>query len=83
MKKGRGLKLSGGRVSMSKSYGTSKGYPMKGGFFWFLPLALAGIAEAAAATVATGLATGAATALGSHITKKIIGDGMMKGTRSW
>ena len=79
MKKGRGLKLSGGRVSMGKPYGTSKGYPMKGGFFWFLPAAIAGIAEAVAATAATGLATGAASALGSHITKKIIGDGMMKG----
>ena len=68
-KKGKGLKTAGGALSVS-------GGKLKGGFFWLLPVAIAGIAEAAAATVATGLATGAATAIGSHITKKIIGDGM-------
>jgi len=88
--RGRGLKLSGGqvsRVSMGKSYGTSKGYPMKGkgmkGGFWFLAPLIALAAEAVSgvtvASVGSALATGAATAAGAAITKKIIGSGKMKG----
>ena len=88
-KKGKGLRPAGGGLSLA-GRGLSlagrgkkkrkKGKKMKGGFFWFLPAAVAGIASAIAGTVATGVATGAASALGSHITKKIIGDGMkMKG----
>ena len=74
---GGGLRPAGGGLALAgRGKKGKKGKKMKGGFFWLLPLAIAGIAEAAAATVATGLATGAATALGSHITKKIIGDGM-------
>jgi hypothetical protein len=82
MKKGRGLKLSGGRVSMSKSYGTSKGHPMKGGF-WFLAPLIALAAEAISgitvASVGTAVATGAVGAVSGAITKKIIGSGKMKG----
>ena len=76
-KKGKGLRPAGGGLALAgRGKKGKKGKKMKGGFFWLLPLAIAGIAEAAAATVATGLVSGAATALGSHITKKIIGDGM-------
>jgi hypothetical protein len=85
--RGKGLKLSGGRVSMGKSYGTTKGYPMKGkgmkGGFWFLAPLIALAAEAVSgvtvASVGSALATGAATAAGAAITKKIIGSGKMKG----
>lgn len=79
---GSGLKLSGGRISMSKSYGTSKGHPMKGGF-WFLAPLIALAAEAVSgvtvASVGSAIATGAAGAAAGAITKKIIGSGKMKG----
>lgn len=78
----RGRGLSGGRVSMSKSYGTSKGYAMKGGF-WFLAPLIALAAEAVSgvtvASVGSAIATGAAGAAAGAITKKIIGSGKMKG----
>ena len=79
---GKGLKLSGGYKSMSKSYGTSKGYPMKGGF-WFLAPLIALAAEAISgitvASVGSAVATGVAGAAAGAITKKIIGSGKMKG----
>ena len=87
--RGRGLKLSGGRLSMSKSYGTSKGYPLRGrgapmkGGFWFLAPLIALAAEAISgvtvASVGSAIATGAAGAASAAITKKIIGSGKMKG----
>ena len=67
---------------MSKSYGTSKGYPMKGGF-WFLAPLIALAAEAVSgvtvASVGSAIATGAVGAAASALTKKIIGSGKMKG----
>ena len=84
--KGKGLKLSGsgskGYKSMSKSYGTSKGYPMKGGFFFLAPLialAAEAISGITAASIGSAVATGAASAAAAGITKKIVGSGMMKG----
>ena len=63
--KGKGLGLAGGsrtkNKSMSKSYGTKKGYPMKGGFFGLLALLGTAIAEAVAGLTATSVATAAIT----------------------
>ena len=77
---GSGLGLSGGYKSMSKSYGTSKGYPMKGGF-WFLAPLIALAAEAISgvtvASVGSAIATGAAGAVAGAVTKKIIGSGVL------
>ena len=80
--RGRGLKLSGGRVSMSKSYGTSKGHQLRGGF-WFLAPLIALAAEAISgitvASVGSAVASGAASAPSAAIASKIIGSGKMKG----
>jgi hypothetical protein len=79
---GGGLGLSGGYKSMSKSYGTSKGYPMKGGFFFLAPLialAAEAISGITVASVGSAVATGAASAAAGAVTKKIIGSKKMKG----
>ena len=79
---GKGLGLSGGYKSMSKSYGTSKGYPMKGGFFFLAPLialAAEAISGITVASVGSAVATGAASAAAGAVTKKIIGSKKMKG----
>lgn len=84
--RGKGLHQPGGgrttRKSMSKSYGTSKGHEMKGGF-WFLAPLIALAAEAVSgvtvASVGSAIATGAAGAVAGALTKKIIGSGKMKG----
>ena len=80
--KGRGLKLSGGRVSMSKSYGTSKGYPMKGGFWFLAPLiamASSALAEVTVASVGAAVVKGAVSAAAGIAVSKIAGKGKMKG----
>lgn len=81
-KKGSGLNPAGGRISMSKTYGTSKGHVLKGGF-WFLAPLIALAAEAVSgvtvASVGSAIATGAAGAVAGAVTKKIIGSGKMKG----
>ena len=84
---GKGLKLSGGNKSMSKSYGTSKGYPLRGrgapmkGGFWFLAPLIALAAEAISgitvASVGSAVATGAAGAVGAAVAKKIVGSGVL------
>ena len=80
--KGRGLKLSGGRVSMGKSYGTSKGYPMKGGFWFLAPLialASSAMAEVTVASVGAAVVKGAVSAAAGIAVSKIAGKGKMKG----
>ncbi len=44
-KKGNGLNTAGGRLSKGKSYGTTKGYPLKGGFLSLLAPLLGTVAR--------------------------------------
>lgn len=85
--KGKGLGLAGGakrtkNKSMGKSYGTSKGHAMKGGFFALLTLLGTAIAEAVAGitatTVATSVITGGISAAAGALVNKAIESGDSK-----
>ncbi len=64
-KQGKGLNPAGGRLSMGKSYGTSKGYALKGGFLSLLAPLLGTVARSVG------------TAMLGDVVGKILGGGLI------